>query len=146
MATENPAVVGGEEAPEQQQVQYASEAAAIAVQSNSQLAFNNFEMQGWKLHWSSYPMSNSTEMEAAQDQIATMGLPEVFYGNNHLYLAKPEHNFLLEICPIDACSFSSYAKREAHLRNPEMHASIEVSLNDADHKKLNVIDVIPDAI
>lgn len=62
-------------------------------------------------------MSNSTEMEAAQDQVATMGLPEVLYGNNHLYLAKPEHNFLLEVCPVDAVSFSSFAKRQAHLRD-----------------------------
>jgi len=64
-------------------------------------------------------MSNSTEMEAAQDQVATMGLPEVLYGNNHLYLAKPEHNFLLEVCPVDAVSFSSFSKRQAHLRDAQ---------------------------
>lgn len=56
-------------------------------------------------------MSNSTEMEAAQDQIATMGLPEVFYGNNHLYLTKPACNFMVEVCPVDAIGQSSYAKR-----------------------------------
>lgn len=56
-------------------------------------------------------MSNSTEMEAAQDQVATMGLPEIFYGNNHLYIARPEFNFLLEVSAIDSISFASYAKR-----------------------------------
>ena len=91
-------------------------------------------------------MSNSTEMEAAQDQIATMGMPEVFYGNNHLYLAKPEHNFLLEICPKEAISFSSYAKRQSQLRNLEAQATIEINLGDANESQLNVIDVIPDSI
>lgn len=62
-------------------------------------------------------MSNSTEMEAAQDQIATMGLPEVFYGNNHLLLCKPNNNFMVEICAVDAVSFSSYAKRQECLRD-----------------------------
>ena len=71
-------------------------------------------------------MSNSTEMEAAQDQVATMGLPEVFYGNNHLYLARPDCNFLLEVSAVDAISFASYAKRQACLRDAATAPSAQI--------------------
>ncbi len=56
-------------------------------------------------------MSNSKEMEAAQDKTGTSGLPEVFYGNSHLYLTNPQYNFLFEVSALDAISFASYAKR-----------------------------------
>lgn len=82
--------------------------AAEAVASTKNLAFTHYESSDWQVYWSSYPMSNSPEMEAAQDQVATNGLPEVFYGNNHLYLMRSESNFLLEISAVDAISFSSY--------------------------------------
>ena len=74
-------------------------------------------------------MSNSREMEAAQDQVATMGLPEVFYGNNHLYVSRPDSNFLLEISAVDAISQSSFAKRQATLRNPETQAVAEIDIS-----------------
>ena len=122
-----------------------STTAALAVQSASQLSFTRHDINGWEIHWSSYPMSNSIEMEAAQDQIATMGLPEVFYGNNHVYLAKPEFNFLLEVCPVDAISYSSYAKRESHLRDAQSQASVEVGVAE-DDKLLNLIDIIPQSM
>ena len=86
-----------------------SASAAAAVASTTNLAFTRFDTNEWQVIWSSYPMSNSQEMEAAQDRIGTNGLPEVFYGNNHLYLARPGSNFLLEINAADSCSFSSYA-------------------------------------
>ena len=88
-----------------------SPSAAAAVQSTTQLTFTEFESNNWKIYWSSYPMSNSTEMEAVQDQVATMGLPEVLYGNNHLYLTRPDCNFMVEVSAVDAISFASYAKR-----------------------------------
>lgn len=70
-----------------------------------------------------------------------MGLPEVFYGNNHLYMAKPENNFLLEISPVDSLSYSSFVKRQEYLRGPEQ-ASVEVSFGSPD-TVLNLIDMVP---
>ena len=70
-----------------------------------------------------------------------MGLPEVFYGNNHLYMAKPENNFLLEISPVDSLSYSSFVKRQEYLRSPEQ-ASVEVSFGSPD-TVLNLIDMVP---
>lgn len=87
-------------------------------------------------------MSNSREMEAAQDKIATMGLPEIFYGNNHLYMAKPENNFLLEISAVDSLSFSSFSTRQEHLRTPEQ-ASVEVNFGEPSDKLINLVDMVP---
>ena len=120
--------------------------AAAAIASTSNLNFTDFESNGWHMYWSSYPMSNSTEMEAAQDQVATMGLPEVFYGNNHLYLTKNDANFLLEVSAVDAVSYASFAKRQEHLRNPEAQASVVVARADNSEQLLNLIDVIPENI
>jgi len=47
-----------------------------------------------------------------------MGLPEVFYGLNHFYVANQEHNILLDFNAIDSLSFSGYDKRKDFL-NPE---------------------------
>ena len=68
-----------------------------------------------------------------------MGLPEVFYGNNHLYCVNAEHNFLFEICPIQSISLTSYAKRKAYLRDPNATQS-QAAVNE-DEKALNLIDV-----
>jgi hypothetical protein len=73
-----------------------------------------------------------------------MGLPEVFYGNNHLYLANPEHNFLFEVSAVDAISFASYAKRQETLRTEEKN---RVEMNcSGDSNGLNLIDSIPQKI
>lgn len=76
-----------------------------------------------------------------------MGLPEVFYGNNHLYLARPDCNFLLEISAVDAISFASYSKRQACLRDPAnaSHASVQIDAS-GDEQTLNMIDVIPKSV
>jgi hypothetical protein len=58
-------------------------------------------------------MSNSAEMDQYSDQVPTMGLPEVFYGNNHVYFINPQRNFLFELSPLDAVALSSYAIRDA---------------------------------
>jgi hypothetical protein len=42
-----------------------------------------------------------------------MGMPEVFYGFNHLYLALPSKNLLIEFSPIEALSLSAFAKQKA---------------------------------
>ena len=74
-----------------------------------------------------------------------MGLPEVFYGNNHLYLAKPDQNFLLEVSAVDALSYASFEKRQKFLRTPEQ-ALTEACLADGDDKLLNLIDIVPKEI
>ena len=86
-------------------------------------------------------MCNSAEMDQFSDKVATMGLPEVFYGNNHLYLINAPKNLLFEISPLDAVSYSSFATREEHLRPAAIkltHAKV-----DEDEKVLNLIDMIP---
>ena len=78
------------------------------------------------------------------DQTETMGLPEVFYGNNHLYCINAQHNFLFEICPIQSISLTSYAKRKAHLRDantPPAQAAV-----GEDEEALNLIDLITEDI
>jgi hypothetical protein len=37
-----------------------------------------------------------------------MGLPEVFYGGNFLFVANKKHNILLDFNAIDSLSFSGY--------------------------------------
>ena len=49
-------------------------------------------------------------------QIAGASLPEVFYGQNRFYAAFPDGNLLIEFCPIETISFSSYEKREKFMR------------------------------
>ena len=71
-----------------------------------------------------------------------MGLPEVLYGNNHLYLTRPDCNFLLEISAVDAISFVSFAKREATLRNINDNPSAEIDAS-GDEQLINTIDAIP---
>jgi len=125
----------------QPNVQISASAAAV-VASTKTLAFTEFESNNWRLYWSSYPMSNSQEMEAAQDLIATNGLPEVFYGNNHLYLVRPDCNFLFEVSAVDAVSFASHAHRQTRFRDAASQATIEVNV-DGEESLLNLIDVIP---
>ena len=74
-----------------------------------------------------------------------MGLPEVFYGNNHLYLTRPDCNFLLEISAVDAISFASFAKREASLRNAEETPCAEIDAS-GNEQSINTIDVIPRSV
>jgi len=57
-------------------------------------------------------MIDSKELDKVQDTVTTMGLPEVFYGDSHFFIANKSKNILLEFCPVEAVSFSSYAKRQ----------------------------------
>jgi hypothetical protein len=45
-----------------------------------------------------------------------MSVPEVFYGMNHLLIAKPDRNILLQFSPINALSLSAFKKREEYLK------------------------------
>jgi TIP41-like family len=38
-----------------------------------------------------------------------MGMPEVFYGFNHLYVANSDKDLLLEFSPVPALSLSAFA-------------------------------------
>jgi len=75
-----------------------------------------------------------------------MGVPEVFYGTNHLYIVKPDRDFLFEVSPVDALSLSAFAKRTNYLKSHE--ASLDniagLSVTDIDpERSLNLIDMIP---
>ena len=56
-------------------------------------------------------MSSEKEMDQFSDKVGIMGLPEVFYGSNHLYISNKVHNILLDFNSVDSLSFAGYAKR-----------------------------------
>jgi hypothetical protein len=57
-------------------------------------------------------MSSEKEMDQVSDKVGIMGLPSVFYGFNHFYVANKEHNILLDFNSIDCLSFSGFQKRK----------------------------------
>ena len=57
-------------------------------------------------------MSSEKEMDQVSDKVGIMGLPEVFYGANYLFVASKKHNILLDFNAIDSLSFSGFQKRE----------------------------------
>ena len=81
-------------------------------------------------------------MEAFEDKTGTMGLPEVFYGNNHLFVCNPERNFILRIDPVASVSLASFTNREAALRK-EDEKEAEITNKD-DEKMINKIEMIPE--
>ena len=60
-------------------------------------------------------MSPEKEMDMVSDKVGIMGLPEVFYGSNFLFVASKKHNILLDFNSIASLSFSGYHKREIFL-------------------------------
>ena len=56
-------------------------------------------------------MSSEKEMDQESDRVGIMGLPEVFYGQNHLFIANKEYNILLDFNAVDSLSYSGYDKR-----------------------------------
>lgn len=42
--------------------------------------------------------------------MGTMGMPEVFYGFNRLYIANSAKDILLEFAPIEALSLAAFVK------------------------------------
>jgi hypothetical protein len=113
------------------------------VEPNTTLTFDRYQPVGtnWVVYKSEYPMSNSVEMDQISDKVATMGLPEVFYGNNHIYFINPKRNLLFEMSAIDAVRLSSFADREALMR-PQGVSKFAAKLG-GDENALNMIDLIP---
>lgn len=70
-----------------------------------------------------------------------MGLPEVFYGSNHVYFVLPARDLLLEFNALDAVSLSSFAVREAQLRKPDAK-EFSAGPNE-DESVLNKIEMVP---
>jgi hypothetical protein len=60
-------------------------------------------------------MSNTKELDMLTDQ-AGCDLPEVFYGKNKFIALMPSKDLIIEICPVDAISLTSFSKRETYLR------------------------------
>ena len=44
-----------------------------------------------------------------------MTLPEVFYGQNHLYIVNKQYGVLLDFNAVDSLSFAGYDKRRIFL-------------------------------
>lgn len=109
-------------------------------------------------------MSSEKEMDQVSDKVAIMGLPEVFYGHNHLYVSSKAHDVLLDFNAIDALSFSGFDKRAAFLRKPDDVAKqmeqLDLNTGDvggsqmqtyftdlsANEKALNLIDLEPENV
>lgn len=83
-------------------------------------------------------------MEAVEDKTGTMGLPEVFYGNNHFFVCKPDRNFILRIDPVASISLAGFANRNAALRK-EGEKDLEITNKD-DEKMINKIEMVPEQI
>jgi hypothetical protein len=62
-------------------------------------------------------MSSEREMDQVSDKVGIMGLPEVFYGFNHLYISNKALNLLVDFNAIDSLALSGYDARQAFL-NP----------------------------
>jgi len=125
------------------------------------LEFQRFTHKGWEFYHSTTGMSPEKEMDQVSDRVGIMGLPEVFYGSNHLFVANKEHNIVLDFNAVDSLSYSGYSKR-AQFLNPdsgkneeekkdgveELTANLEKLVLEnsglsEDEKKFNLIDVIP---
>ena len=61
-------------------------------------------------------MSNTKELDMLTDQ-AGCDLPEVFYGKNKFIAVMSTKDLMIEICPVDAISLTSFQKREAYLNS-----------------------------
>ena len=83
-----------------------------------------------------------------------MGMPEVFYGFNHLYISNPDKDILLEFSPVPALSLSAFAFQKDMYKGTEaatlserlekqMTLSPEQKQLLEDDRQLNLVDVIP---
>ena len=83
----------------------------------AQLQFEEFEgTNGWRFYHSVYPMFSAKQLDLISDTVGTMGMPEVFYGFNHLYIANPEKDVLIEFSPAHALSLSAFVKQNLMLK------------------------------
>lgn len=119
-------------------------------------------------------MSSEKEMDLVSDRVSIMGLPEVFYGFNHLYIANKDLDILLDFNAVDSLSFSGFEKRKKFFNSEHGKNYFEektkddaaVSQDDAtndltqnmekllldlsylseDEKDINIVDVIPPVV
>jgi hypothetical protein len=78
----------------------------------AKLQFEDFEQKNWRFYHSVYPMFDTKQLDQVSDTVGTMGMPEVFYGFNHLYIINPTKDILLEFSSVDALSLSAFAKQK----------------------------------
>jgi hypothetical protein len=74
-----------------------------------------------------------------------MGMPEVFYGFNRLYVVNKEKDLILEFSPLEGISLSSFAKQKLLFKEKPVEdqlAGLSLNLNE-EELKLNQIDLIP---
>jgi hypothetical protein len=136
------------------------------IQSIAKIEFQVYEAQGWQFHHSVTGMSSEKEMDQISDKVGIMGLPEVFYGFNHLYISSKEHNIVLDFNAIDSLSYSGHNKREQFLHKDGKNNFVKPAKGDdaeeitegldklmleqsglaQTEKDLNLIDVIPASI
>ena len=64
-------------------------------------------------------MFSAKQLDLIGDTIGTMSMPEVFYGFNHLYLANPHKDVLLEFSPGPALSLAAFAAQQKMLKKPK---------------------------
>jgi hypothetical protein len=108
----------------------------------AKLQFEEFEQKNWRFYHSVYPMFDTKQLDQVSDCVGTMGMPEVFYGFNHLYIANPLRDLLLEFSPVDALSLSAFAKQRAHLKNSLEFtvAEGEAASSENEASRLNKVD------
>jgi hypothetical protein len=53
-------------------------------------------------------MYSSVELDKISDQIVSMSLPEVVYGNSRMYIVNREKDFLYEINGVDSLKLISF--------------------------------------
>lgn len=136
------------------------------IQSIAKVEFQLYEAEGWRFHHSVTGMSSEKEMDQISDKVGIMGLPEVFYGFNHVYISSKEHNIVLDFNAIDSLSYSGFSKREQFLHkdgrndftkpaDSDEAAGITEGLDKLmleqsgltqGEKDLNLVDVIPASI
>lgn len=110
---------------------------------------------GWTFYHSSYPMFSAKQLDQISDTVGTMGMPEVFYGFNHLYIANPSKDLLLEFSPVPALSLSAFVAQQRMLRSKgeaslaeglsQLGLGAEASVAAAveEERKLNLVDIVP---
>lgn len=78
------------------------------IKPQSKVGFRHFTHKGWDFYDSVHPMFTTKELDIASDSCATMGMPEAFYGYNHLMCSNSDKDFLLEFSSVEALRLSSF--------------------------------------
>ena len=76
-------------------------------------------------------------MDQVSDKVGIMGLPEVFFGFNHLIVANKQYNILLDFNAVDSLSYSGFEKRKLFL-SPNAVVEKAAESGPEEEKKDNV--------